>query len=606
MPVTPAKAIKDLTKVIEAQNKDLKQKEAIDKVDANIKLLEESNTENSKELRDLFGKVSDILSNDDSSVKARSLAEEQLAQLETMSSTEEENREKQAAAEDQANWLEKIAGGVDDLANSFDKFADGAKKGLGLFGALAALFLLFTDPEKLFKGIKWAIEKVFGIFRMIEAFLTGDMETAMTEFKDNWEGIAALVGIGLVFFGGKIIRAVGSVVRGLKGFFTSIGKIGTAIKSGGGVMKLLGKAFSKIFFPLFIISTAVQTIMGIIDGFKEEGIIGGIKGGIVALFDALIGWPLNLLKDGVAWILSALGFEKAAEKLKAFDFTTMFSDFVDWVGSIIGVAVKWVKEKFGAIVNFFSGFVTTTVDSVKAWFSNLLSWARESETGSWIMDKVNSLVQKVKDLFSKLFDFLPSLDDLKKKFLGIVPDWMKPDADDAETEKYKNMKVTASTSDEDLKKMAAAQDTLFTSEEGVLKRLTEEREAEKSAVLKNARAGVTSDSKFKVKEVDSGISSSSKFKVKEVDSGISSSSKFKVKEVDSGIFSGSNNVADLKASAGVGNYASSPTVISVPSGGGGGGGGSNTNNVQSSTYNIAQGMTADDMVRGDWVMQIAP
>ena len=65
MPVTPAKAIKDLTKVIEAQNKDLKQKEAIDKVDANIKLLEESNTENSKELRDLFGKVSDILSNDD-------------------------------------------------------------------------------------------------------------------------------------------------------------------------------------------------------------------------------------------------------------------------------------------------------------------------------------------------------------------------------------------------------------------------------------------------------------------------------------------------------------------------------------------------------------
>ena len=94
--------------------------------------------------------------------------------------------------------------------------------------------------------------------------------------------------------------------------------------------------------------------------------------------------------------------------------------------------------------------------------------------------------------------------------------------------------------------------------------------------------------------------------MKEVDSGISSISKFKVKEVDSGIFSGSNNVADLKASAGVGNYASSPTVISVPSGGGGGGGGSNTNNVQSSTYNIAQGMTADDMVRGDWVMQIAP
>ena len=576
MPVTPAKAIKDLTKVIEEQNKDLKQKEAIDKVDANIKLLEESNTENSKELRDLFGKVSDILSNDDSSVKARSLAEEQLAQLETMASTEEENREKQAAAEDQANWLEKIAGGVDDMADKFDKFADGAKKGLGLFGALAALFLLFTDPEKLFAAVKWAIEKVFGIVRGIEAFFKGDMESAMIEFKDNWDGIAALVGVGLLVFGGKIFRAISGAVRGLKGFFTSIGKIGTAIKSGGGVMKLLGKAFSKIFIPLFIITTAVETLLGIFEGYQEDGIVGAIKGGLVALFNALIGWPLNLLKNAVAYIFELFGWDKAAAALDSFDFTSMFSDFVDWVGGIIGIAVDWIKEKFGAIVDFFSGFVTTTVDSVKAWFSNLLSWARESETGSWIMEKVDSLVEKVKDFFSSLFDFLPSLDDLKEKFLGIVPDWMKPDADDAETEKYKNMKVTASTSDEDLKKMAAAQDTLLTSEEGVLKRLTKEREAEKSAVLEDARAGVTSDSKFKVKEVDSGI------------------------------FSGSNNVADLKASAGVGDYASAPTVIPVPSGGGGGGGGSNTNNVQSSTYNIAQGMSADDMVRGDWVMPIAP
>ena len=606
MPVTPAKALNELTKVIEKQNKDLKQKEAIDKVDADITALEEANTENSKELRDLFGKVLAVLSNDESSVKARSLAEKQLEQLQSMTETEEENREKQAVAEDQSNFLERIAVGIDDLATSFDKFADGAKKGLGLFGALAALFLLFTDPEKLFKAVKWAIEKVFGIVRAIEAFFTGDMETAMIGFKENWDAIALIVGGTLLLFGGKIIRVISGVVRGIKGFFTSISNIGKSIKSAGGIMKVIGNLFKRIFIPLFIISTAVQTIMGIIDGFQEEGIIGGIKGGLVALFDALIGWPLNLLKDGVAWILSALGFEKAAEALNAFDFTTMFSDYVDWVSGLLGTAFTWVKEKFSSVITWFSSFVDNTVSTVKEWFSNLLSWAtaseawlsnfvdgvvqkvkdwfgnllswaRESEEGNWIMDKINALVEKVKDFFTQIFDFLPNIDEVIAKFKDLLPDFMKSDETaDAETEKYKNMTVTADTSDDDLRAMAAAQDTMFTSEEGVFRRLRQEREAARmngttSTTDPTTPARVTPPA-----------------------------------APDSGVLAASSNVANVRAAAGVGNYSSSPTVIPISAGGGGGQGGNTNNNVQTSTYNISQGMTADDMIRSDWVMPIAP
>ena len=577
MPVTPAKALNELTKVIEKQNKDLKQKEAIDKVDADITALEEANTENSKELRDLFGKVLAVLSNDESSVKARSLAEKQLEQLQSMTETEEENREKQAVAEDQSNFLERIAVGIDDLATSFDKFADGAKKGLGLFGALAALFLLFTDPEKLFKAVKWAIEKVFGIVRAIEAFFTGDMETAMIGFKENWDAIALIVGGTLLLFGGKIIRVISGVVRGIKGFFTSISNIGKSIKSAGGILKFIGNLFKRIFIPLFIISTAVQTIMGIIDGFQEEGIIGGIKGGLVALFDALIGWPLNLLKDGVAWILSALGFEKAAEALNAFDFTTMFSDYVDWVSGLLGTAFTWVKEKFSSVITWFSSFVDNTVSTVKEWFSNLLSWTRESEEGNWIMDKINALVEKVKDFFTQIFDFLPNIDEVIAKFKDLLPDFMKSDETaDAETEKYKNMTVTADTSDDDLRAMAAAQDTMFTSEEGVFRRLRQEREAARmngttSTTDPTTPARVTPPA-----------------------------------APDSGVLAASSNVANVRAAAGVGNYSSSPTVIPISAGGGGGQGGNTNNNVQTSTYNISQGMTADDMIRSDWVMPIAP
>ena len=578
MPVTPAKALNDLTKVIEKQNKELKQKEAIDKVDADIKALEEANTENSKELRDLFGKVLNVLSNDESSVKARSLAEKQLEQLQSMTATEEENREKQAVAEDQSNFLERIAVGIDDLATSFDKFADGAKKGLGLFGALAALFLLFTDPEKLFTAIKWAIEKVFGIARMIEAFFKGDMETAMIGFKENWEAIAALIGVGLLFYGGKIIRGISGVVRSVKGFFTTIGNIGKSIKSAGGIMKYLSKAFTRIFFPLFIISTAVQTIMGIIDGFAEDGIVGGIKGGIVALFDALVGWPLNLLKDGVAWILSSLGFDKAAAALDSFDFTTMFSDFVDWVGGLLSTAFNWVKDKFSFVINWFSGFVDNTVTSVKTWFSNLLSWAKESEEGSWIMEKVDALVERVKDFFTKIFDFLPNIDDVIAKFKDLLPDFMKSDdTADPETDKYKNMKVTADTSDDDLKAMAAAQDTWATSEAGVLRRLKQEREDARMGGNTTTAGADAAPGRIAPAAVP-----------------------------DSGVLAASTNVADIKAAAGVGNYASTPTIIPVPTGGGGGQGGGGNNNVQTSTYNIAQGMTADDMIRSDWVMPIAP
>ena len=69
---------------------------------------------------------------------------------------------------------------------------------------------------------------------------------------------------------------------------------------------------------IFLTSTAMSAfdfITGFMKGYKEGGILGGLKEGLSKLFKGLIGMPLDLLKKGVAWILGVFGFKNAKKWL---------------------------------------------------------------------------------------------------------------------------------------------------------------------------------------------------------------------------------------------------------------------------------------------------
>jgi hypothetical protein len=116
-----------------------------------------------------------------------------------------------------------------------------------------------------------------------------------------------------------------------------------SIKSMLGPFRVIGKMFGAIFAPLRIIFTIFETVKGAIQGFNRYGedgsifskLVGGVLGGIGGAFKAIVGYPLDLLKSIVAWILGKFGLKNAAEYLKGFSVTKMIGDFFNAISDKI-------------------------------------------------------------------------------------------------------------------------------------------------------------------------------------------------------------------------------------------------------------------------------
>ena len=137
--------------------------------------------------------------------------------------------------------------------------------------------------------------------------------------------------------------SVGLVGRFMGTLGKTLGSIGNAIKPIFGVFRTLGRV---IFFPLTIIMGVFDSIKGAIEGFKDEGILGGILGAVGGLARGLIGMPLDLLKSGISFIAGKLGFENFSGLLDSFSFRDM----------IFGMFMKIANIANEIISNLFSGF----------------------------------------------------------------------------------------------------------------------------------------------------------------------------------------------------------------------------------------------------------
>ena len=130
----------------------------------------------------------------------------------------------------------------------------------------------------------------------------------------------------------KIFRPLTEGIKTVGGVFA---KIGTAFGSLFGAFRAFGAVLGRIFIPIGIIMSVVDTITGAIDGFTGESgsivdkILGGIFGAYKGLINGLIMMPLDLLKDGISWIAEKLGFENFSEMLDSFSFKDLFSNMMD-------------------------------------------------------------------------------------------------------------------------------------------------------------------------------------------------------------------------------------------------------------------------------------
>ena len=232
------------------------------------------------------------------------------------------------------------------------------------------------------------------------------------------------------------------IPEGLQGFFDSI-KAGLGSVSAKGIgsgligfLKPVGNFFSGIgdlFKPVLSLLKApvkliagpllsiIDFVMGFYKGFTEKefvedhhgnlhevevsmfdkmfkGITGGIGGVIFGITDAFDALFIRL----PAWILDKFGMTNAAEFLRGFSITEMVKPI--WEGIVNGIG-----DYFGPL-----------------------------EDGQSRLSKIFSEAwEDIKFIFTSLFDFMPSLSDMKKKLFSFLPWYMQPSmVEDSIMDKY--------------------------------------------------------------------------------------------------------------------------------------------------------------------------
>jgi len=388
-----------------AADKDLSLAELGNKLDS-LNSLTEGNAA-SEQLKNEFAAQRAILENPVASEEEKKLAQETIDIISEGAESEENRREAQRKADEANSILLRIAEGSEEMAKGLDDFASNFSKGAGLLGTLGAIGMLLFSPETLKEMIDNVINFFSDMTEAVTSLLDGDFENAKELILKNWKGVAAAIGGFFVLFGGTIMSAVGGIFK--------------SIKAIGGFLGKFGKVLGKLFVPFTVIMGAVSFITGFIDGFKEEGIIGGLQEGIKNLFDNLVAAPLDLLKDGVAWILGKMGFENAAETVGAFSFSDLFSSMFDSVFGFIGSSVDWVKGKFSELAETIPEIFSTMwsglfgegglydmlfapIDMVVNWVSGMFGF-EIPEDGFSLREFIGNQISAITDYIRGLFDF---------------------------------------------------------------------------------------------------------------------------------------------------------------------------------------------------------
>ena len=249
---------------------------------------------------------------------------------------------------------------------------------------------------------------------------------------------------------GKLMGNLFGKGGSLTGIFTKIKTLSTTVQTLLKDSKILsiagkvGKFLGKLFLPITILWGAIETVMGAVKGYKEDGVAGSIKGGVNALFDFLVVDLVNLIVSIPAWFLKKIGLKNVAKALQENvagvlqSVKDMFGGIVDtvvgvltldpkriiqglkglwegqkdFVGFIIGLAVdpvvNFLKDvfKFGdpdSPFSFKKDVLDPAVNKIKKWFKGLLSLGK-TEDGTWSLSLfINNVEKKIIEFFTGMF-----------------------------------------------------------------------------------------------------------------------------------------------------------------------------------------------------------
>jgi len=186
---------------------------------------------------------------------------------------------------------------------------------------------LSNSIKKLFDNNK--IKSVTSVFKELIDILGRFAEPFVDAFNLIKDALSGPVG-----------KAVGSIKQTFSAITEYIGAFASKI---GVVSNIVGK----IFYPITVIMTLWDTVKGAIEGFKKDGIIGGIKGALQGFLSSLITGPLDLLKDAAAYVAGLFGFDNVKNILKSFSIEKIVNDFIQ-------APIDTIKNIFSSIADILS------------------------------------------------------------------------------------------------------------------------------------------------------------------------------------------------------------------------------------------------------------
>ena len=230
-------------------------------------------------------------------------------------------------------------------------------------------------------------------------------ETDTGNFLDNVleKGILQAAGI-------SIMASLTSIVASTVTFFTGIV---TTFKNIGKNIVKFGRLARKLFLPITLIIGAIGAVSKSWESFSNGDIWTGLEEAVTGFFNSVVTIPLDLIKDGVAWLLSKMGFDEAADVLNSFSFTEEFNKIVSKIFDGAKEAIKVITDLFSfgeedktalGILGKLTDLVFAPVNMAINFVSGIFGWSEEGaepfKLQDWITTKVGEAITWVKDLFS--------------------------------------------------------------------------------------------------------------------------------------------------------------------------------------------------------------
>ena len=243
-----------------------------------------------------------------------------------------------------------------------------------------------------------------------------------------------------------------------------------------------------------------------------------------------------------------------------------------WITGLFTWASEGIAGTWTNLTDFVSGKWTAT----KQWFEDMFTWSSNEDDKGVIQQLFDSTIEKITTFFTGLFDFLPTLDEVKDKFTSWLPDWMT-ESGDPNKQLREDLEYQIKGLEETI---GYAQQYNYEPPAGSQERLEELRRQLENLPGAN-RGGIVNAPESGTPIMVHG---------KEIITPLNSP--------QGQVLMAINDLMNAKAAAGAGEYGGmgGPMIVQ-----GGSSSSNNTNNVSTSNYTIQQGITPDDFLKRDFL-----